>query len=275
MSAGEFYMKKFLIILLVYSTHVFSAERGSYTDISAGGGINPLAGQASVSLYYKIPLSSDPGILWNSTCVDLGISGSFSPGDCTASAFLEVEPVAFFNLKLSGTVQRYYPELGYGYQRLESAKSDYSSSALSDIDRESKNAYKLCAQPTLKFRYERVIFTDTFTLNYINTLTSDRYYYEPYSDTAHARKDRDYANSATLLYSFSSSVLAGLNSYCNKTVSTGCRSSRIAAIALFSPERNNHDGITFGALAGSYTENRNYKGELYAAAFAAYTMKND
>lgn len=263
----------FFILVLLCCIEVSAANKGLYTAAGAAGGTNPVIGRISADVYYRIPLSSDPGILWNSTCLDLGMNGSITPVDYNASGYVNIEPVAFFNLKLTATIQQYHTLAGYGYQEMESPDSDYSPEALSDIDGKSKTACKYSAEPTLKFRYSRFIFTDTFTVNHIIVSTSDRYYYEPYSDTVHKKNDWNYANSATLLYEVNNHLLAGVNNYYNKTESTGCRSNRIAAIVLYSPETDNSEKINIGALAGTYSENKNYKNDLYAVVFAVYTMK--
>jgi hypothetical protein len=252
---------------------VSASDKGLYTAVSAAGGVNPVIAKISADVYYRIPLSSDPGILWNSTCIDFGITGSSTPVDYSAAGFINIEPIAFFNLKLSAAAQKFHTAAGYGYQKLNSPDSDYSSSSLSDIDGESKTAYKYSAEPALKFKYSRIILTNTFMLNYIKVSTPDQYYYEPYSDTVHKRKDWNYAHSTNLLFEINSSLIAGVNNYFNKTESTDCQSNRIAGLILFNTKCSNNDEITFGALAGSYTENRNYKGELYAAVFTVYTIK--
>lgn len=265
--------KNFLILLLLCCIDVSAADKGLFTSAGAVAGINPVIGRISADIYYRIPLSSDPGILWNSTCLDLGMNGSITPVDYNASGYINIEPIAFFNLKFTAAVQQYHTLAGYGYQKMESPDSDYSPDALSDIEGESKTACKYSAEATLKFRYNRFIFADTFTLNHIIVSASDRYYYEPYSDSIHEKDDWNYANSTSLLYEVNNRLLAGINNYYNRTESTDCRSNRIAAIVLYSPETENSDKINLGVLAGTYTENKNYKNDIYAVVFAVYTMK--
>jgi hypothetical protein len=264
---------RFFILVLLCCMEASAADEGLFTSAGAAGGTNPVIGRISADVYYRIPLSSDSGILWNSTCLDLGMNGSMTPVDYNASGYLNIEPIAFFNLKLTTTIQQYHTLAGYGYQEMKSPDSDYSLETLSDIKGESKTACKYSAEPTMKFSFSRFIFADTFTVNHIIVSTSDRYYYEPYSDTVHERDDWNYANSASLLYEVNNHLLAGVNNYYNKTESTGYRSNRIAAIVMYSSETENSDKINIGFLAGTYTENKNYKNDLYAVVFAVYTIK--
>lgn len=261
--------------LLLLSVQVHAAERGFYVSGTAAAGINPIISSASADIFYRIPLSSDPGPLWNSTSIDLGFDGSVTPVDYNVATFINIEPVAVFNLKLTASLQRYYTAAGYGYYRMESPDSDYSYSAQSDIEGESKTAYKFSAEPTLKFRYGRVIFGNTFTFNYINTQTNDEYYYEPYSDSIHKSEDTDYSNSTSLLFEVRSGLLAGVNNFYSRTGSVDCTSNRVSGIIIWTPAIEYEGEITLGALAGSYNENRNYKGDLFALAFVTYKMKND
>lgn len=266
-------MKKIIIIIMLSSLNAFAAERGFYASASAAGGVNPKSADISAEVYYKIPLSSDPGILRESTCIDFGFSGEATPADYNSSCFINIEPIAFFSLKLSATIEKFYTSLNYGYRQLASLKSDYSASALSDIDTESKTAYKYSAEPALKIKYRRIIATDSFTLNHVRVLTSDDYYYDPHSDTPHKKNDWDYSNSTSILFSVNSHILAGVNNCYSRTASADSGSDRIAGIALISPGQENSGSLTIGTLAGSYTKNRNYKGDLFCAVFAEYTFK--
>lgn len=266
---------KIVSLILFFSVQVYAAERGVYTAVSAAGGINPAVARISAEAWYRIPLFSNPGVLWNTSCIDFGLVGSTTPVDYSGSLFFNIEPIAIFNLKLTAGAQRYHTALGYGYQGVDSPDAEYSSSALEKIDGESKAAYKFSAEPTLKFRYGNVIFANTFTLNYINTQTDDEYYYEPYSDSIHKRKDRDYSNSTVLLYEMTGRLLAGVQSFYSRTGSVDCTSNRIAGIVIWKPESGISERISIGAMAGSYMENKNYKGGIFALAFVSYTMKGE
>ncbi len=263
------------VFLLLLSIQVHGAERGFYATGSAAAGINPIISSISADIFYRIPLSSDPGPLWNTTRIDLGVTGGVTPVDYSGSFFFNIEPVAVFNLKFKATAQKYNTALGYGYYRMESDDSDYSSSARTDITAESKTAYKFSVEPVFKIKYSSIIFTNTYTFNYINTRTDDEYYYEPYSDSIHKRKDTDYSNSTSLLYEIRSGLLAGVNNFYSRTGSVDCTSNRVSGILIWTPDADYAGKITIGALAGSYTENRHYEGELFSLVFVSYTEKGD
>jgi len=266
---------KLSILIVLFSVQIYAAERGIYSAVSAAGGINPTIARVSAEAWYRFPLFSDPGVLWNTSCIDLGLGGSTTPVDYNGSLFFNIEPIAIFNLKFTAGVQRYHRVLGYGYQGVDSPDAQYSPSARENIDGESKTAFKFSAEPTVKFRYGSVIFANTFAFNYINTQTDDEYYYEPYSDSIHKRKDRDYSNSSVLLYEIAGGLLAGVQNFYSRTGSVHCTSNRIAGIVIWKPETGSSDRLSIGAMAGSYTENKNYKGELFALAFVSYTMKGE
>ncbi len=266
---------KIVILVFLFSVNATAAERGFYSSASAAGGINPSAAKLSAEVLYRLPLFSDTGELWNTSCIDLGLEGSVTPADYSGSMFINVEPVAVFNLKFTASVQRYYTGFGYGYNRMDSPDSDYSSSARDDIDKEKKTAYKYSAEPTFKFKYSRIIFVNKFALNYIDTKTGDKYYYEPYSDSIHKRKDYDYSNSTSILFEVKRNYFAGFNNYYSRTESVECSSNRVAGILIFNPELQGCDNVSIGGMAGSYTVNNNYRGDLFAAVFASIRMKAD
>ncbi|HPJ43006.1 MAG TPA: hypothetical protein P5120_05165 [Spirochaetota bacterium] len=264
-----------VILILLFSMNASAAERGFYSSVSAAGGINPYAASVSADMFYRLPLFSDTGDMWNTSCIDLGLNGTVTPADYSGSVFLNIEPVAVFNIKFTATAQRYYTGLGYGYNRMESPDSDYSSSARDDIDNESRTAYKYSAEPALKFKYSRTVFVNKFTLNYIDTRTGDEYYYEPYSDSIHKRKDYDYSNSTNLLFEVNRNFYAGFNNFYSRTKSVDCSSNRVAGIIIFNPELQGNEKVSIGAMAGTYTANNNYRGDLFAAVFASVSMKAD
>lgn len=266
---------KFMILIIFFSVQAYAVERGIYTAVSAAGGINPSVAKVSADVFYRMPLFSDPGVLWNTSCIDLGLGCSTTPVDYSGSLFFNIEPIAIFNLKLSAGVQRYYTVLGYGYQGVDSPDAEYSPSAREEIDGERKTAYKFSAEPTLKFRAGKVIFANTFVLNYINMQAEDEYYYEPYSDLIHKRKDRDYSNSTVFLYEITGGLLAGVQNFYSRTGSVDCTSNRIAGIVIWKPEYGSPGRISIGAMGGSYTENKNYKGDLFALVFVSFNMKGE
>ncbi len=255
--------------------NAIAAERGFYSSASAAGGINPSAARVSAGVLYRFPLFSDKGELWNTSCIDLGLGGIVTPADYSGSVFINIEPVAVFSLKLTASAQRYYTGAGYGYNRMESPDSDYSSSARDEIDNGTKTAYKYSAEPAFKFKYSKIIFVNTFTFNYIDTKTGDKYYYEPYSDSIHKRKDYDYSNSTNILFEIKRNFLAGFNNYYSRTESVECSSNRVAGIIIYNPELQGYDIVSIGGMAGSYTVNNNYRGELFPAVFASIRMKAD
>jgi hypothetical protein len=256
-------MKKIMIILLTVSAlPAFAAKKGLYMDVSAAGGINPLAGRASASLFYRLPLSSDSSPLFNGTKTDLGITGSATPADYSGTGYVYFEPLAIFGLRLSGTYRRYYTAFGYGYKPVSGPDASYSSKAMSDIDDKSRTSFVFAAEPTLRLKYERLIAVNTITFTSTRVKNGDPYYYESYSDTIHEKNDKDYANSASLLFEVNSSFLAGVNDYYQKVSSTGYHSNRIASVFIYNGKDGENE-LTAVFMAGSYTENRNYKGKPF------------
>jgi hypothetical protein len=256
----------FAVFFACVSLPTFAAKQGVYVHTSAAGGYNPATAQLSASVFYRLPFSSDTAPLWNETKTDFGITGSITPVDYSGTAFVTFEPLAIFSLKMSGACQRYYASLGYGYRKVESPDSEYSNSALSHVTAESKTAFRFSAEPTLRYKYERFIVTNTFSYTYIEVKSGDPYYYEPYSDTIHKKKDHNYANSASLLFVINDHFIAGVNDYYQKVPSTQYRSNRIASVFVYS-KKNGESELSLALLAGSFTENKYYKGKLFTAFY--------
>jgi len=66
-----------------------------------------------------------------------------------------------------------------------------------------------------------------------------------------------------------------VQNFYNRTVSVHCTLTRTAGIVIWKPVSGNKKGISIGAMAGSYTENRYYKEELIALAFISYAVKGE
>jgi hypothetical protein len=264
-------MKKLLIIFMFIPLTVSAAQKGFYMDTSVAGGYNPAAARITASMFYRLPLSADTAPLWYGTKTDLGITGSVTPVDYSGSVFLIFEPLAIFSLKMSGAYHRYYTTFGYGYRKVEGPDSPYSEKALSHIDPETNTAYKFVAEPTFRYKYERLIVVNTFSYTHINVKNDDHFYYEPYSNTIHKKNDYDYADSASFLFIINDYLSVGVNDYYQKVPSTDYQSNRIASLFVFTQKKGENELVAV-FFAGSYTENRYYRGKLFAAFYIGKTI---
>jgi len=264
---------------LVPTLEAESPIKGLYLDQNLQAGYNPVGAQLVTKLYYRLPLPEGEGILWESAKIDVGLANSLSPAYDFVGAFVDIEPIAIFDLELKAQRAVYFDALGYGFQDLGGYGSDFSASALSDLPDGNSAGWILSAAPTLKMAVGRLAFSNTLHVNYFDVGDGHGYFYETYGNCVLAKRDLELFNDAYLLWSFvrskDRSVMAGLNESILGVPNSGYRSQILEAVGVLSDKLS--DRLSFyGALtAGIYLEDENFRGKPRVSGIigAAYRLR--
>jgi hypothetical protein len=244
------------------------ATQGVFLDQNLQAGYNPIGVESGTKLFYRVPLGKRGGILWESTKVDVGIENSLSPAFDFVGAFVDIEPIAVFDLALHARFAGYYDALGYGFRDLAGYDSDYDSSALDSIDARNAAGCFLSAAPTLKFALGHVAFSDTLHVNYFNVDGGKGYFYEIFANCALAKRGVELFNDAYLLWRLDSKLMLGLNDSILFVPGSGYRSQTLQGVGVLNRSLSDKLSLYAALTAGLYLEDRYLRYKPRAAGMA-------
>jgi hypothetical protein len=223
--------------------------------------------QSSTRLFYRIPLSRSADPLWKATKIDLGLANALSPAFDFLGAFVDIEPIAFFDIALSAQAQSYFKALGYGFHDIAGYQSAFDASTLEDLPSKNTLGYCLSAAPTLKVALGRIVASDTFSISYFDVDVDDGqgYFYEAEANCILAKKGVELANQAYLLLAVGDSLMLGFNDSLLRVPSSGYESQAVHAVAVFDSTIGKDMSLYFALLTGLYVEDRYFDRQVHLA----------
>ena len=263
-------MKRFLVslglaIVAASAVSAEKAERGLYLDQSAQAAINPLGLQLASKLFYRVPLVDKEGILWESMKVDIGLKNNLSPAFDLIGAFVDIEPIAVFDLALSAQFAGYFKALGFGFRELPGYDDGFDASALDAMPQKNAAGYLLSAAPTLKFAFGGFVFSNTLHLNYFQVDGGSGYFYEAIGNCPLAKSGLELYDDAYALYKLDSGLMLGLNYSVLGVPASSYRSQALQAVGVYAGKLSERLSLYAALTAGTYLEDRYLK---YAARVA-------
>jgi hypothetical protein len=253
-------MKKLLVgaisVFLASTLFAESAVQGLYADQNLQASYNALGVQLGTKLYYRIPLIKEPGILWESTKIDVGIANALSPAYDLVGPFVDLEPIAVFDLELKAQFIGYYSGLGFGFRDLAGYGSAFDASGLNAVTAKNTSGYLLGAAPTLKFALGRFAFSDTLHVTYFNVDGGTGYFYETIANCSLAKSDLELYNDAYALYLVDAGSYAGLNYSVLEIPASGYRSQTLQAVGALGRPLTDRLSLYAALTAGIYLEDR-------------------
>lgn len=253
---------KRLFLLLALGFFTVSANfaeapvEGFYVDQNLQAAINPLGAQLGTQVFYRMPLIKEKGILWESTKLEIGLKNNFSPAYDLVGPFLDIEPIAIFDLFLSAQFAGYYKALGYGFRDLSGYGAAFDSTALDALPMKDATGYILSAAPTLKFAYGMFAFSNTFRVSYFNVDGGSGYFYEAGGNCPLSKGDIELSNDAYALVVLGSGFMVGLNDSILAVPASGYRTQKLHAIGIYSGSLSQKTSIYAALEAGIYLEDQ-------------------
>ncbi|MDA8427405.1 MAG: hypothetical protein M0Z80_14860 [Treponema sp.] len=260
--------------LLIVALTALSAEPavpGFYLDQNLQASYNPLGLQLGTKLFYRLPLVEKEGILWESTKIDIGMANSLSPAYDFIGAYLDIEPIAIFDIAFAAQFAGYYDGLGYGFHDLSGYGASFDSAALNSLPSKNATGYLLSAAPTLKFAFGAFAFADTLHITYFDVDGGRGYFYETYANCALAKSDTELYNDCYALLKLAAGIRVGLNDSILFVPSSGYRSHTIQAVGVISRNLSRRLSFYAALTAGTYLEDRYYRYEPRVAGMAGIT----
>jgi hypothetical protein len=270
-------VKKALVIiaLAAIAASAVSAEKtreGTGLDQSIQASYNPLGVQLVTKVYYRLPFIQQEGVLWESTKVEIGVQNNFSPAYDMIGAYIDIAPIAIFDLALSAQAIGYFNGLGFGFYDLGGYGAAFDGDSLKALPSKNSTGWLLSAAPTLKVAWEWLAAVDTFSLSYFNVDSGTGYFYERVGNVVLAKNDIELQNQAYLLATIVPGVLAGLNDAVVYVPASGYVSHRLSAIGIYTTKLSDMVSLNAVLMLGTYFTDRYYQYTLYVAGQAGVSL---
>jgi hypothetical protein len=248
------------------------AARGLFLDQSLQAASNPLGVQFVSRLYYRIPLGLGQGLLWESAKVDLGALNELSPAYDFAGAYIDIEPIAFFDLELAARAAGYTKALGYGFNDLPGLQSGFDGGARRDLTQRSTGGYLLSLTPTLKAAFGPVVLLDSLRLRYFDIGSGAGFFFDIVNNVPLAKRGWEVQNDAYALADLGGGILAGLADTYLLVPESGYVVHHANLVAIVS--RPLRGGMSFYAAAqgGIFLQDRYLKYSLRFAGLAGLVI---
>jgi len=189
------------------ATGLFAAEpQGQHSRLyifnQAGGRINPEGAADTMELHYQYNYSDSNSILFKNNNIGFGISETISPATNAIGAFVEIEPIAVFRLRVQYEYLSYFGAFT-ALMSFPSKNSDYSDSVLDDMQDDELAHWAVGThffiQPTFQIQIKRFIAMNTASFEWFD-VDREGYFYEPTNDTLMKTEDYFFLNNAVVGY---------------------------------------------------------------------------
>ena len=261
-------MKRLVLVLALLGVVVAGlsaekAQKGFYLEQSIQASYNPLGLQFFTQAYYRFPLIDKEGILWESTKIDIGLQNNLSPAYDMLGAYIDIEPIAIFDLALTAQAIGFYDVLGFGFYSLAGYDAGFSDDSLASLPAKNTLGYTLSATPTFKIAFGPIALADSFSLAYFSVDDASGYFLERINNCVLAKQDVELTNNAYLLATIVPGVLAGLNDFLLVVPRSGYLSHRIVAMGIYTTKFTPR--LSFNAVlqVGTFLADAYYQYTLY------------
>ena len=230
----------------------------------------PLGFQIDTRLFQSIKLFDSKSILFKDSRIEFGIQNKFSPAYNYIGPRIYFEPIAVFDLTISGGFFTEYKALGYGFMKLTDYKSDFSDATLSNLEQSNANGYYVYANPEFKIAFGKIIFSHSFLINYWNFKNVNSYYYERITRSVLKSEDYNLENESYLFYKFNKKLMVGLDHYFLFVPGSKLISQRLTTIAVYTPNIKIFKKSYFVFILGPFIRDRYEK--IYGALLFGFNM---
>jgi hypothetical protein len=271
-------MKRLILVLALLGVVVAGlsaekAEKGFYLEQSIQASYDPLGLQFLTQAYYRIPLIDKDGVLWESTKIDIGLQNNLSPAYDMIGAYIDIEPIAIFDLALTAQAIGYYDALSFGFYSLSGYGDGFDDNSLATLTPQNTFGYTVSATPTFKIAFGPIAIADSFSLAYFSVDNGAGFFYERINNCVLAKQDVELTNNAYLLATIVPGVLVGLNDFVFVVPNSGYLSHRIVAMGIytskFTPRLSFNAVLQLGTfLADAYYQYTVYVGGQVGISWA-------
>jgi hypothetical protein len=248
-------------------------QAGFSLDQSVQASYNPLGLQFVTRAYYRLPLIQKEGILWESTKIDVGLQNNLSPAYDMIGGYIDIAPIAIFDIAFTAQAIGYYDLLSFGFYTLSGYSSPFDSASLSALTPKNTAGYTVSVTPTVKIAVGPVAALDSFSVSYFSVDDGSGFFYERINNCVLAKQDTELVNNAYLLATVAPGVLVGLNDFLLIVPASGYLSHRIVAMGIYSTRLS--PGLSLNAVLqlGTFLADQYYQYAVYVAGQVGISLK--
>jgi hypothetical protein len=131
--------------------------------------LNPLGLETQLRVGYQRRLSTNPGVLTRDTYAFLGLAPKLNPAFAKFGPQIELQPLAIFNLKITGEFVGYFGGFGY-LQSAESPTAEYADELL-EAGKDAKTNYitngvHVAIEPMVQIKLGKLAIRNKWSIEY-------------------------------------------------------------------------------------------------------------
>jgi hypothetical protein len=205
--------------------------------------------------------------------VDIGVKNGITPAYEMCGVYVDVLPIAVFDLALSAQAIGYFDALGYGFHSLPGYGAGFDEAALEAVP--DGNALGLLAtlNPTFQVAFGPIALMDSLSVNYFAVDDGQGYFHEAIGNCVLKKRDFELYNDAYALYTFDFGLMVGVNDSILYVPGSGYSSHCLQAVGVYSGTLSERLSLYAALTAGAYLEDRYYEGKLRAAGQVGITAR--
>src|SRR5208283_2671705 len=189
-----------------------------------------------------------------------------------AGVFVDLQPIAFFDLALTGQFTGYFNALGFGFVDLPGYSAPFESASISHDGQRTAPGYLLAAAPTLKVALGPFAALDTFSITYFHADDGNGYFFERIANCPLGKKDYELLNQAYALVTITPGLLTGFSDYVLIVPASGYMSHRVAGVGVFNTGLQDKLSLYSALMLGTYLADGYYQYNLYVGGQVGITL---
>jgi len=247
--------------------------QGLYLDQNLQAAYNPLGAQLGTKFFYRAPLNLGEGVLWEPTRIDVGIKNSLSPAFDMVGLYVDILPIAVFDLALSVQAIGFFDAFGFGFRELSGYGAEFGEEALEAIPDGNALGLMIQASPTFQIAFGPFAFMDTLNVNYFAVDDGEGYFHDVVGGAVLKKKDIELYNDAYAMYTFEFGLLVGLNDSILYVPGSGYTTHCLQAVGVYTRDLSEKLSLYAAITAGAWLEDKYFKGMPRVAGQVGITAR--
>lgn len=179
------------------NTGIYSNEL--FIEQTALGGLNHIKFNLETRLYYRLYFYKNAtNFLFKDTKADFGIENNFSLSSDMVGLFVDVKPLSFLGIRISGYADFMYNIMNFGYAGFDNKDAAYSFNDLNAMEKGNAFGYIINISPYLVFKFNHFTLINNLNISYVN-VGDKKYYYDPRTSILHQKSEFELINDFFLL----------------------------------------------------------------------------
>ncbi|WP_295154482.1 toxin A [uncultured Brachyspira sp.] len=180
-----------------------------FIEQTALGGFNYIKFNLETRLYYRLYFYKNAtNFLLKDTKADFGIDNNFSLSSDMIGAFIDIKPLSFFGIRLSGYADFMFNAMNFGYAGFDNKDAGYSFDELYNMNKGNAFGFIVNVSPYFIFKFNHFILINNLNMSYVD-IGNKNYYYDPRTSILHKKSEFELINDFFLLGKISLFYIGG------------------------------------------------------------------